>query len=177
MNISNTTVAVSTASTQILISKYQTPIKKKKTGLLWKTVTSRTEAREIEDEPGASYSGRKQQVLVNCVWDPMDSTSLSSSVHEILQARILEWVAISFSGGSSWPSDRTRISCIAGRFFTMWATREAPESNKVLRKWIKSIWASQKNTCANLKDFPTAKVETAGTAKAIIVLCNNSTIK
>ena len=41
-----------------------------------------------------------------------------SSVHGISQARILEWVAISFSRGSSRPRDRTCISCIAGRFFT-----------------------------------------------------------
>ena len=47
------------------------------------------------------------------------------SVHEIFQARVLEWVAISFSRGSSWPTDRTQISCIAGRHFTLWATREA----------------------------------------------------
>ena len=42
------------------------------------------------------------------------------------QARILEWVAISFSRGSSWPRDWTHISRIAGRHFTVWATREAP---------------------------------------------------
>ena len=41
-----------------------------------------------------------------------------SSDHGIFQARILEWVAISFFRGSSWPRDRTCISCIAGRFFT-----------------------------------------------------------
>ena len=52
--------------------------------------------------------------------DPMDNT-----VHGILQARILEWVAISFSRGSSQPRNQTQVSCIAGRFFTNWATREA----------------------------------------------------
>ena len=46
------------------------------------------------------------------------------SVHEILQARILEWVSISFSRGSSWPRDWTQVSQIAGRFFTIWDTRE-----------------------------------------------------
>ena len=55
---------------------------------------------------------------------PMDCNLPSSSVHEILQARILEWVAISFSRGSSWPRDRTCISCISGGFFTDWATGE-----------------------------------------------------
>ena len=49
-----------------------------------------------------------------------------SSVHEILQAKILEWVAISSSKGSFRPRDWTRVSCIACRFFTVWATREAP---------------------------------------------------
>ena len=47
--------------------------------------------------------------------------------HGILQARILEWVAISFSRGSSWPRKWTQISCSAGRFFTDWATRETPK--------------------------------------------------
>ena len=49
------------------------------------------------------------------------------SVHGILQARILEWVAIPFSRGSYQPRDQTQVSCTAGRFFTIWATREAPE--------------------------------------------------
>ena len=41
----------------------------------------------------------------------------------ILQARILEWVAMPSSRGSSWPRDRTPVSCIAGGFFTVWATK------------------------------------------------------
>ena len=45
---------------------------------------------------------------------------------ELSKARILEWVAIPFSRGSSWPRGQTWVSCIAGRFFTIWATREAP---------------------------------------------------
>ena len=49
------------------------------------------------------------------------------TVHGILQARILEWVAFPFSGGSSQLRDGTQVSCIAGRFFTCWATREAQE--------------------------------------------------
>ena len=49
-----------------------------------------------------------------------------SSVHRIFQERALEWIAISFSRGSSRPRDRTQVSCIAGRRFTLWATREAP---------------------------------------------------
>ena len=53
---------------------------------------------------------------------PMDCSPPGSSVHGILQARILEWVAILFSRGPSQPRDRTGVSCIAGRFFTSWAT-------------------------------------------------------
>ena len=52
------------------------------------------------------------------LWDPMDSSSPGSPVHGILQARILEWVAIHFSRGSPRPRDRTQVSCIEGRFFT-----------------------------------------------------------
>ena len=48
------------------------------------------------------------------------------AVPGILQARILEWVAFPFSGGSSQPKDLTQVSCIAGGFFTSWATREVP---------------------------------------------------
>ena len=53
----------------------------------------------------------------------VDSSLLGSSVHGILQTRILEWVAIPFSRGSSQPRDWTQVSCIAGWFFTIWATR------------------------------------------------------
>ena len=57
--------------------------------------------------------------------DSMDCSSLGSSVHGILQARILEWVTMPSSRGSSWPRDQTQISHIAGEFFTIWVTGEA----------------------------------------------------
>ena len=57
--------------------------------------------------------------------DPTDCSLPGSSFHGIFQARILEWVAIPFSRGSSRPRDQTQGSCIAGRFFTFRATREA----------------------------------------------------
>ena len=50
------------------------------------------------------------------LWDPMDCSPPDSSVHEILWARILEWVAIPFSRGYSWPRDQTQVSCNAGSF-------------------------------------------------------------
>ena len=56
--------------------------------------------------------------------NPMDCSLPGSSVHGILQARILKWVAIPFSRGSSQPRNRTQISHIAGRFFTILATRK-----------------------------------------------------
>ena len=59
------------------------------------------------------------------LWDPMACSPPGSSVHGISQARILEWVAMPSSRGSSQPRDRTQVSCIAGGFFTIWATREA----------------------------------------------------
>ena len=61
--------------------------------------------------------------------------TLWTTAHQaILQTRILEWVVIPFSRGSSWPSYWTRVSCIAGGFFTIWATKEAPNDIKVLLK-------------------------------------------
>ena len=55
----------------------------------------------------------------------MDCSPPGSSVHGILQAKILEWVVISFSRGSSWPRDWTRVSCLAGGFFTTEPPRKA----------------------------------------------------
>ena len=61
---------------------------------------------------------------------PTDCSPSGSSVHGILQARILEWVAISFSRGSSRPRDRTQVSHIAGKYFNLWVTREVEEKLK-----------------------------------------------
>ena len=71
------------------------------------------------------------KVLVAQSWpilcNPMDCSLPVSTVHGILQARIPEWIAIPFSRRSSWHRDQTWVSHIAGRFFTVWATREALE--------------------------------------------------
>ena len=76
----------------------------------------------------------KVRVLVaqSCpiLYDPMDCSPPASSVRGILQARILEWVAIPFFRGSSWPRNGTQISHIAGRFFTVWATRKNEKKKK-----------------------------------------------
>ena len=55
----------------------------------------------------------------------MDCTLPGSSIYGIFQTRVLEWVVISFSKGSSQPRDRTWVSLIAGSHFTIWAAREA----------------------------------------------------
>ena len=63
--------------------------------------------------------------LCPTLWDPMDCSLPGSAVHGILQARILEWAAISFSRESYQPRNQTQVSHTAGRFFTNWAMREA----------------------------------------------------
>ena len=57
--------------------------------------------------------------------DLMDDSPPGSSIHRILPARILEWVAMSFSRGSSWPRGQTQVSCTAGGSCTIWDIREA----------------------------------------------------
>ena len=56
--------------------------------------------------------------------DPVDGSPPGSSVREVLQARILGWVAMPSSRGSSRPRNWVQVSCTAGTFFTLWATRE-----------------------------------------------------
>ena len=72
---------------------------------------------------------KKVKVLVSqlcpTLCDPIDCSLPGSSIHGIFQARILERVAIPFFRGSFQPRDLTQVSCIAGRFFTIWATTEA----------------------------------------------------
>ena len=68
-----------------------------------------------------SFWWSKMSVGWSCptLWDLMNCSRPGSSVHGILQARILEWVAISFSKGPSWSRDRIQVSYIAGGFFTV----------------------------------------------------------
>ena len=63
--------------------------------------------------------------VVSDSFNPMDYSPPDSSVHGIVQARILERIAIPFSRGSSWPWDRIWVSYIAGGFFTIWTSKEA----------------------------------------------------
>ena len=77
-----------------------------------------------------SESEVAQSCLTLC--DSVDCRPPGSCIHGISQARILEWVAISFSRGSSRPKDQTRVSRIAGRHFNLWATREAQNWTLIL---------------------------------------------
>ena len=83
----------------------------------------------IYNEIFHNYEKEKVKVLLlNCLWlfaTPWTVVSQAPLSMEILQAEILEWVAVPFSKGSLKPRDRTQISCIAGGFFTVWANREA----------------------------------------------------
>ena len=74
--------------------------------------------------------------------DPVNCNQSDSSIYGILQTRILEWVAISFSRGSSWPRDWTWVSRLAGRCFNFWATRNIiidSLENKCLGFWMIEI--------------------------------------
>ena len=90
-------------------------------------------ALQMDSLPLSHLGGKKKwsEVAQLCptLCDPMGCSLSGSSVHGIFQARVLEWIAISFSRGPSWPRNQTQVSRIAGRRFTVWATREAQKSN------------------------------------------------
>ena len=90
--------------------------------LPWRSTVTPKQSRYVITQ----FSSVAQSCLT--LYNPLGCIPPGSSVHRIFQARILEWVAFSSSRGSSHPRDRTCIpcvSCIAGRFFTCWAIREA----------------------------------------------------
>ena len=71
--------------------------------------------------------------------DPMDCSPTGSSVRGILQARILEWVSMPSSRESSQPRDRSQVSRIAGRFFTVGATKEAQSPR--IQEWVAYLFS------------------------------------
>ena len=86
-----------------------------------------------------SESENEVAQLCPTICNPMDCSLPGFSIHAIFQARIPERVAISFSMGSSWTRDWILFSHIAGRPFTLWATRETSPKNKEGRKKAKKI--------------------------------------
>ena len=103
-------------------------------------------------EPKRTVQKLLHTMVVVVVWlscltlrDLMEfSPSSSSCIHEISQARILEWIVTSFSRGSSRPRDRNCISCVAGIFFYCWVTRETLHSRTVVKQ--KKVSAFQKES-------------------------------
>ena len=124
-------------------------------GLPW---CSSSQDSELPTQGAGSQSLVRELDPVSCSWDPaqpkkkkkrlkkesevsqscpalcypLDCSPPGSSIHGIFQARVLEWVAISFSRGSSRPRDWTQVSGIVGRCFTIWATREVQGDKKGL---------------------------------------------
>ena len=104
---------------------------------IWETLSLQKNNNYNQSNHTELYNQRlvTQSCLTLC--PPVDYSLPGSSVHGIFQARILVWIAIPFSRGSSQPRDHTRVSCVAGLFFTIWATGEAPcnlGATKILKK-------------------------------------------
>ena len=100
-----------------------------------KCPTNQTKEEELGSLPEKEFRiiiVTESEVAQSCptLCNPKDCSPPGSSVHGIFQARVLEWVAISFSRGSSQPRDWTRVSHTAGRCFIIWATREARNDSK-----------------------------------------------
>ena len=94
--------------------------------------------------------------------DPVDYSPPGSSVHGILQARTLEWVAISFSRGSSQPRDQAWVSCIAGRFLTTEPPgkpfRQCLASDSYLGTWLQSRLSTRSQIISSVWSRSSSKV-------------------
>ena len=90
---------------------------------------------------------RESEVAQSCLplCNPMDCSLPGSSIHGIFQARILEWFGISFSRGSSQPGDRTQVSLLAGRYFTIWATRKTMSFRTLEDMSLSKFWEIMKD--------------------------------
>ena len=113
--------------------------------MLWVFISLLSHYRHFKILVFVSLYEVKWSEVARCVWlfDPMDCSPPGSSVHGIFQATVLEWVAISFSRGSSWLRDQTWVSHIVGRRFTIWAIREAP--------YLYIFFIKNKNCCIKLQ--------------------------
>ena len=102
-------------------------------------------------------STKKQKLSFDCCWclvsksclslcNHMDCSPLGSPVHGISQARILEWVSVSFSRGSSWPRDRTWVSCTGGRVLYDWASEGEKDLKRKTASWKQREKTNQQTT-------------------------------
>ena len=108
---------------------------------IWSQIFSKIQRLDVSDHPAVHINKTLGDVVIwlsgqldegegevtqSCptLCDPMDCNQLGFSIHGILQARKLEWIAISFTKGSSRPRDQTQVSRTGSRTFNLWATRE-----------------------------------------------------
>ena len=134
------------------------------------TTSCASNTREIWCQPPDLHffieeSESESEVAQSCptLCDPMDCSLPGSSLHGILQTTVLEWVAISFSRGSSRPRDRTQVSWIPGRRFNLWATREAHfiedyYTNDSRSKWTVSFGVVLCTVCLAVHGGPAQKI-------------------
>ena len=104
-----------------LVYRWQDRVMGRKRGWIWRTVNG-MKHQLLRHVPYKWGSWSWSRSVVSNSLRPVDCSPPSSSIHGILQARILEWVAMSFSRGSSQPRAQTQVSSIAEEFFTIWAT-------------------------------------------------------
>ena len=121
---------VAKSRTQLRLSNNSSTLKES----LWLLCLGRWQGQKQEDKSGMHFHlpliGRLEHECMHAqlcltLCDPMDYSLPGYSVHGIIQARILEWVTISFSRRSSWPRDQTCISCIGSWILNHWAIWEA----------------------------------------------------
>ena len=98
---------------------------------------------------GAAAAKSLQSCLTLC--DPIDGSPPGSSIHGIFQARVLEWVTMPSSRGSSQPRDQTQVSCIASGFLTLRAMREALICKQVHRKGKEEAEEKEENDKIQIK--------------------------
>ena len=101
--------------------------------------------------------------------NPTDCSPSGSSVHGILQARILEWVIIPFPRGSSWPRDWTWVSYIAGRFFIVWATSDIMQNSRLVDSQTRIKIAGRNINNLRYEDDTTLMVESKEELKSFLM--------
>ena len=92
--------------------------------------------------------------------NPMDCSLPVYSAHGISEARILEWIAISFARGSSWLRDQNHIFCLAGGFFTTWEAQDIHKSPKIKNRCHytkRKVRKNQSSNCQHLLDYRESK--------------------